>query len=228
MSTVNAEGRRRDVAVIGASAGGIMALQRLLQTLPVDFPGIIALVLHRNPYFESELPQLLGRTNGHTITEPTTGETAERRHIYVAPRDLHMTFNDGKFRTHRGPKEHYTRPAIDPLFTSAVTAYGPRVVGVVLTGGGDDGVDGLIAIKAAGGITIAQDPEEALHPFMPMNAISYDHVDLILPVDEIADALTALATGQSMPGRGLARRNGAMAARGAGVQPKRAPRSDRH
>jgi two-component system chemotaxis response regulator CheB len=112
-----------------------------------------------------------------------------------------MTFSNGTLRIDRGPKIHSTRPAVDPLFQSAARTYGERVVGVVLTGGGDDGVDGLIRIKASGGLSIAQDPDEAMYPFMPRNAVLYDEVDLVLPVREIARALVALADGKTVVGR---------------------------
>jgi two-component system chemotaxis response regulator CheB len=90
---------------------------------------------------------------------------------------------------------------VDPLFRSAAEAYGNRVACVVLTGGGDDGANGLLAIKRAHGISIAQDPKEAKIPMMPSNAIIYDHIDLILPLNRIATVLQALASGESIPGR---------------------------
>jgi two-component system chemotaxis response regulator CheB len=98
----------------------------------------------------------------------------------------------------RGPKQHHTRPAVDPLFESAARAHGTRVVGVVLTGGGDDGLHGLLAIEAAGGLSIAQDPAEAAFPWMPANAIRYDRVNLILPLAAIAGTLVALARGEAV------------------------------
>ena len=197
---VNGTGQRRGIPVIGASAGGVTALQELFAALPDPLPGVIAAVLHRSPLFESVLPMVLGLLTTQRILEPEEEASADRGHIYVAPRDRHLTFADGHFALTRGPKQHHTRPAIDPLFRTAAQAYGARVVGVVLTGGGDDGVDGLIAIKHAGGISIAQDPDEAPHPWMPRSAILYDHVDLVLPLLEIAPALVTLAQGGSLGG----------------------------
>jgi two-component system chemotaxis response regulator CheB len=98
------------------------------------------------------------------------------------------------FLLDRGPKEHHTRPAIDPLFFSAAREYGSRVIGVLLTGGGEDGAAGLTAIQHAGGFTIVQDPEEALHRWMPLSALRKDHVDLVLPLAEIAPTLLTLAS----------------------------------
>lgn len=198
---VNSERLPRDIVVVGASAGGVTALRRLFAALPIDFRGVVAAVMHRSPYFESNLPMTLGRNVGRDIVEPSNGQRLERGCIYVAPRDRHLLFHDGRLHVTRGPKQHHTRPAVDPLFQSAAEAYGPRVVGVVLTGGGDDGVDGLIAIKAARGLSIVQDPREATHPFMPANAVKHDDVDLVLPLDDIARVLVALAAGQPVPTR---------------------------
>jgi two-component system chemotaxis response regulator CheB len=95
----------------------------------------------------------------------------------------------------RGPKEHSTRPAIDPLFRSAADSFRNRVVGVLLSGCGDDGVAGLVAIKDNEGICLVQDPEEADMPYMPINAIRYDHVDRTLPAKAIASIVSTLAKG---------------------------------
>ena len=101
----------------------------------------------------------------------------------------------GRIRLDRGPKQHRTRPAVDPLFRSAAAAYGPRVVGVILSGMGSDGVGGLIAIKAGGGISLVQSPAEAQFPVMPTRALKDDGVDGSLPVHGIAAVLVVLAAG---------------------------------
>jgi two-component system chemotaxis response regulator CheB len=195
---INTERRPRDLVVIGASAGGVEALTVLLAKLPGDLPAVVAVVLHRSPYYESQLPAVLGRRATLEVREAANGESATPGRVYVAPRDLHLILNDGRFELNRGPKEHYTRPAIDPLFATAARAYGPRVVGVQLSGSGDDGVAGLLAIKAAGGITIAQDPSEAAFPAMPLNAMLFDHVEAVLPLEGIADALVTIAQGGAL------------------------------
>ena len=105
---------------------------------------------------------------------------------------------DGVVRLNRGPKEHRTRPAIDPLFRSAAEAYGERVVGVLLSGFGDDGVPGLIEIKKAGGLSIVQDPKEALHASMPCTAIRDDDVDAVMKLGDLAAALVDLANGEML------------------------------
>jgi len=105
-------------------------------------------------------------------------------------------FEDGVVRLGRGPKEHRTRPAIDPLFRSAAKVYGERVVGILLSGFGDDGVSGLIEIKKAGGLSMVQDPKEALHGSMPCTAIREDDVDAVLKLRELAAAIVDLANGE--------------------------------
>jgi two-component system chemotaxis response regulator CheB len=117
---------------------------------------------------------------------------------YLAPPDLHLLIEEAHFRLRRTPKVNFTRPAVDPLFQSAAATYGPRVVGVLLSGEGRDGVSGLMAIKAAGGLSIVQDPAEASHPSMPAKAIIHDLVDAILPLKCIASVLLSLAAGHAV------------------------------
>lgn len=192
---ININGARRDIVTIGASAGGIEALMHLFSKLPPRLPAAIAVVVHRSPVAETRLPSVLGRSAGLPVFEPRDGQPFEAGRIYAAPRDQHLVLEDSVVRLNRGPKEHRTRPAVDPLFRSAAQVYGPRVIGVLLSGFGDDGVSGLIAISDRGGISIVQDPGEARHNSMPRNAIAEDDVDAVLPLDGIAAALVALASG---------------------------------
>jgi two-component system chemotaxis response regulator CheB len=197
---LNDTGQTRDVVVIGASAGGVQALMHLLSKMPGDLRAIIGIVLHRAPYHETRLPWVLGRHAALSVVEPEDGAALAHGVVYVAPRDQHLLFDRGCARLSRGPREHMTRPAIDPLFRSAAASFGPRVAGVLLTGYGGDGVPGLIDITAAGGVSIVQDPREAAHPTMPKRAIAEDHVDAILPLDSIAAALVQLASGRTLRG----------------------------
>jgi two-component system chemotaxis response regulator CheB len=167
--------------------------------MPGDLPAVVGIVLHRTPYHETQLPLVLGRHSALRTIEPDDGAELERRVVYVAPRDQHLLFEKDRARLSRGPREHMTRPAIDPLFRSAAKAYGPRVVGVLLTGFGGDGVPGMIEISNAGGLTLVQDPFEAAHPTMPRRAIAEDDVDVILPLDGIASVLVSLAQGHAVP-----------------------------
>jgi two-component system chemotaxis response regulator CheB len=199
MRMINADCLVRDFIAIGASAGGVTALIRLLELLPGDLPASLSIVLHRSPFHETQLPLVLGRRAGLTVIEPVDGAPVQRGVVYVAPRDHHMVMHDGVVRLHRGPRQHRTRPAIDPLFLSAAAAYGRRVVGVLLSGMGGDGVSGLIEIKRAGGISLVQSPSEAQFPTMPSRAIKEDDVDGALSIVKIAEALVALASGSGIP-----------------------------
>jgi two-component system chemotaxis response regulator CheB len=194
---INAERIPRDVVTIGASAGGVEALVGLFARLPRTLPAAIAVVLHRSPAFESQLAAVLGRRSPIPVLEPVGPEPFEMGRIYVAPRDRHLVLEGRTLRPTRGPKQHWTRPAIDPLFRSAASTYGPRVVGVLLSGFGADGASGLVEIKRAGGISLVQDPAEARQSAMPRNAIAGDDVDGVLALEEIAAGLVALSAGKA-------------------------------
>jgi two-component system chemotaxis response regulator CheB len=199
---INQDRTVRDTFVLGASAGGIEALAGILKRLPATLSATVGIVLHRSPTFESQLDRLLGRFSALPVGEPADGDPIKAGQVYVAPRDVHMSMHDERWRLHRGPKVHFSRPAIDPLFMSAAASRGRRAVGVLLSGGGSDGVLGLLAIKAADGLSIAQQPSEAQAPSMPRHAIDEDHVDAILRLDQIASLIAALAVGQSFKGSG--------------------------
>jgi two-component system chemotaxis response regulator CheB len=192
---INSERIPRDVIVIGASAGGVEALIQVFSALPSNLPAIIAVVIHRSPLYNLHLSTVLGRHASMPVREPAHNESLETGTIYLAPRDHHMLLKGKQIELNRGPKEHFTRPAVDPLFASVAQQYGPRVIGVLLTGSGDDGVAGLIAIKHQGGLGMVQDPRDAKVPMMPLNALRYDHVDLLLPLTVISEALGALVQG---------------------------------
>jgi two-component system chemotaxis response regulator CheB len=185
----------RDIVTIGASAGGIEALIGLLEKLPATLPAAIAVVIHRPPMYQSQLARILDRRSALTVLEPADGDRVEPGNVYLAPRDHHLVFAEDVIRLNRGPQQHRFRPAVDPLFMSAAEVYGPRVVGILLSGGGADGVRGLIAIKARGGLSLVQDPSEARNPTMPASAIADDDVDAVLRLEQIGDALLVLTTG---------------------------------
>lgn len=191
---VNAEGIKRDIIVIGASAGGVQALQRIFADFPADMPAAIGVVLHRGSQ-PSRLTQVLGRRSALPVVEPKHAMTLKPGTIYVSPADHHLLFQRGSVDIQRGPREHSTRPSVDPLFRSAAESYGRRVVGLLLTGCGEDGVSGLIAVTEADGLTLAQDPEEAYMPYMPLNAIRFDEVAGLVSLDNAASILTSLAHG---------------------------------
>jgi two-component system chemotaxis response regulator CheB len=178
---VNREYIKRTIIVMGASAGGIEVLTRLFSEMPPDLAAIVGVVLHRGP-LPSQLLEILSKKSALPIMEPSRDLKLEKGRIVVAPPDHHPEFTPHHLVIRRGPKEHSTRPAIDPLFRSVAQSFGNRVVGVLLSGGGDDGVNGLIMIKEHGGISLAQEPQDSEMPYMPRNAIRYDHVDGVLPV----------------------------------------------
>src|SRR5262249_6944488 len=177
---------------IGGSAGAIEGLIRVLEKLPADLPATIAVVVHPPAYYESRLVEVLGRRSRLPVAEAADGEPRGPGHVHPAPRDHHLAIDDWHLRLTRDPQQHRFRPAVDPLFVSAAQAYGPRAVGVLLSGGGTDGVRGLIAIKARRGVSIVQDPQEAKNPTMPSSAIADDDVDAILRLDDIPGALVRL------------------------------------
>src|SRR5438132_5971945 len=133
----------RDIVVIGASAGGVEALKHLVRGLSPDIRASFFVVLHFPPFEKSHLPEILSRVGVFPALHPKNGDSIQPGHIYVAPPDQHLLINDGRIELWRGPKENYTRPAVNPLFRTAAETYGRRVIGVILTGVLDDGTAGL-------------------------------------------------------------------------------------
>ena len=183
-----------DIIVVGASAGGVEALGDLVSCLPPDLPAAVFVVLHIPAYGASVLPGILSRRGPLPALHPADGETIQNGRIYVAPPDHHLLLEKGgTVRLTRGPHENGHRPAVDTLFRSAARAYGPRVIGVVLTGTLDDGTAGLQAIKRRGGLAVVQDPEDALFASMPRCAIEGVRVDTVAPLAEIGPILDRMA-----------------------------------
>ena len=188
----------RKLVVVGASAGGVTALRKLVSDLPADFPAPVLIVLHIGSH-PSMLPALLSSAGPLPAVEVEDGSPLVPGRVGVAPPDHHLLVDQNTVRLSRGPKEHHTRPAIDPLFRSAALAHGSRVIGVVLTGHLDDGTAGLQAIKACGGIAVVQDPRDAQEPSMPLSAMHHVDVDHCLPIDAIGKALTRLVKERTLP-----------------------------
>ena len=179
----------RDIIVIGASAGGIDALTRLVARLPDELEAAVFVVVHI-PAEESMLPAILGRETALIVKAAEDGEPILCNRIYVAPPDCHLLIEPGRIRLSGGPKESGHRPAIDPLFRSAARAYRERVLGVILSGTLDDGSVGLRMIRRHGGSAIVQDPREALFRQMPENAIATANPQHVGPVTDLADLIT--------------------------------------
>ncbi|GAB3295874.1 chemotaxis protein CheB [Hymenobacter humi] len=190
----------RDIVVIGASAGGVTALLELVKTLPADFPAPIFVVQHLAADSPSILPQLLDSVSALQARHPKSGEVVEPGVIYVAEPDHHLLLEGDQVLMMRGPKENRFRPSIDALFRSAAYTYGPRVIGVVLTGYLDDGTSGLWSVQRMGGLAVVQDPHDAQQPAMPTNALEFVAADHIVPLSELGSLLVRL-TGEPAPAK---------------------------
>jgi two-component system, chemotaxis family, protein-glutamate methylesterase/glutaminase len=183
----------RDTIVIGASAGGVQALTTLVGDLPRDLPAAVFIVLHVPANAPSLLPGILARGSSLPVEHARNGERIRPGRVYVAPPDLHLLIEGSNVRLVHGPKENLHRPSIDTLFRSAARWAGPRVIGVVLTGARDDGTVGMRAIKQRGGLTIVQDPIEAVFPSMPSNVMQRMVVDYSVPLRQIGPLLDKLS-----------------------------------
>jgi two-component system, chemotaxis family, protein-glutamate methylesterase/glutaminase len=178
--------------VIGASAGGVRAVGTLLHGLLEKIPAAIFVVIHTSPDGPGLLSTVFNRATPLTVVAPHDGELIRAGHVYVAPPDYHLIVGDRHIHLNHGPREHRFRPAIDPLFRTAAEHYGPRTIGAVLSGHMADGIHGLKLIKKAGGVTFAQDPDEAEVPAMPLAAMRQVAVDYVLPVEEMARVIVGL------------------------------------
>jgi two-component system, chemotaxis family, protein-glutamate methylesterase/glutaminase len=182
----------RDIIVVGGSAGALDVMIDIAHALPRKFSGSVFIVSHIGAN-RSHLPELLSRAGPLPALHPQEGEPIRPGHIYIAPPDRHMLLQHDRIRLSRGPRQHFTRPAVDPLFRSAAEVFGPRAIGVVLSGAGSDGAAGLESVGRAGGVTVVQDPAAALYPEMPRNASAAISVDHVAPRDELPRLLKRLS-----------------------------------
>src|SRR5690348_15223252 len=183
----------RRIIVIGASAGGVEALTQIARDLPSDIDAALFVTIHFPPTSTSALPRILNRAGPLPAAHAMDGGLIEVGKIYIAPPDHHLLLFRGEMRLYRGPRENGNRPAVDPMFRSAALSFGPRVIGVILSGSLDDGTSGLLAIKRRGGRSVVQDPEDALFPSMPQSAIDHVAVDYVVKLDRMAALLNELA-----------------------------------
>jgi two-component system chemotaxis response regulator CheB len=182
----------KDIVVIGASAGGIEALRSLVARLPRNFRASIFVVTHTSPESPGVLATILERAGPLPALCVRDSAPIQPGRIYVPAPDHHLLVQPGYARATRGPRENRFRPAVDPLFRSAAQTYGPRVIGVILTGGLDDGTAGLAAVKKLGGTAVVQDPADALFPSMPQSAVKHVTVDHCVPLADIPALLVRL------------------------------------
>ncbi|HEX7899270.1 MAG TPA: chemotaxis protein CheB [Planctomycetota bacterium] len=190
----------RDLIVVGASAGGVDALQALVAGLPENFPAAVLVVLHSAPTGPGLMPHILSRAGVLMAVEGQDRMALQPGRIYVAPPDHHLLVSPGHVHVTKGPRENRSRPAIDPLFRTAAQHYGPRVIGVIMTGMLNDGTVGLLEVKRRGGIAIVQDPDEAAFPSMPLSALRYVKVDHQVRADEISSLLVRLTSEEGVTG----------------------------
>ena len=197
-----------DLVVIAASLGGRPVLEQVLAPLPADFPVPIVVVMHVSADSPGYIPILLGRRTRLAVAHAADGEALRPGRVHVAPPARHVRVTrDGTLALDDGPRVSHARPSADVLFASAAEAAGPRTIGVVLTGRLYDGALGAAAIRAAGGVVLAQDPATCRAPDMPRAAMRRGAVHLSLPPESLASALVALATVPGLPAvLGLGRR----------------------
>jgi len=183
---------KRNIVVIGASAGGFEALKQLIRDLPANLEAAIFIVWHLPGDAEGLLPNVLNRHSALPCKTAEDKEPVQTGRIYVAPPDRHMLIERDRVRIIRGPKENRFRPAIDPLFRSAAYAYGPRVIGIILSGALDDGAAGLWVVSQRGGIAIVQDPSDAEVSAMPENALRSVNTEYRPKIEEMAALISKL------------------------------------
>jgi two-component system chemotaxis response regulator CheB len=186
-------GHGRRVIVIGASGGGVEALQQVLEGLPADLPAPVCIVLHVHPRSKSLLPEILSAAGRLPASHATDGERMENGHVYIAPPDHHLMIEREHIHVGMGPKENHQRPCINVTFRSAALAYGHDTIGVILTGQLDDGTAGAWDIKRRGGTIIVQRPDEAAFPSMPLSTLREVEADYTLPLGQIGPLLGRLS-----------------------------------
>jgi two-component system chemotaxis response regulator CheB len=185
----------KQLIVIGASSGGIEAVRDLLSGFPVTLQAPVCVVIHVAPGSPGILDRIFGQRCALPVSYAEDHERLRDGHVYLPPADFHMLVEPGRLILSKGPRENRVRPAIDPLFRSAAQVYGPRAIGVILTGNLDDGASGLQTIAQLGGTAVVQDPREAQFPSMPENALAAVPAASVLPLDRVAPFLVnALAT----------------------------------
>ena len=182
----------RNIVVLGASAGGVEAILNVISNIPDGADMALFVVQHIPAYSKSNLDKVLANHTSFNCKAAEDGEAIESGTIYVARADRHLLVEDGQVTVSKGPRENRFRPAVDTLFRSAAYTYGERVIGVVLSGALNDGTSGMWSVKRYGGISIVQDPDEAMFPDMPQGVMQYTEADYVLRAAEIGKKLGEL------------------------------------
>ncbi len=196
MSALN----NHDIIVIGGSSGATAPLKAILAAFPADLPAAVFIVVHIPARSIGILATVISAAGRLPVQQATDGMLIVPGNVYLAAPDHHLILGNGEMRLGRGPRENMARPAIDALFRSAAVSYGPRVIGVVLSGLLNDGASGLEAIKRCGGLTLVQDPLDAIADEMPRRAMQATTVDLSMPSARLGDVLSDLAREPAGPG----------------------------
>jgi two-component system, chemotaxis family, protein-glutamate methylesterase/glutaminase len=195
------EGRACEMVLLAASAGGIPALKTVLRGLPADFPVPVALVLHRTEAATVRVERVFDGRVGLRVKLAEEGDPIEPGTVYVAPARQHLVVRpDRTLHLMDGTRIRFTRSSANPLFQSAAFALDGRVIAVVLTGGGSDGVDGVQTVTGMGGTVIVQDPATAESSGMPASAIATGAAAYVVPLAEIAPLLVKLVGGGERAG----------------------------
>jgi two-component system chemotaxis response regulator CheB len=188
-----------DIIAIGGSTGALKALKQIFADFRADLPASVFVVRHIPSDGKDMLADILDAASPLTVRTAAEGNIIENGHAYIAPAGHHLLVDNGMIRLGHGPRENMVRPAIDPLFRSVALSYGPRAIGVVLTGLLDDGAAGVTAIKRCGGITVVQDPADAQADSMPLSALSACRIDYRAPAGKLAHLLAQLAKEPAPP-----------------------------
>lgn len=188
-----------DLFVVGGSAGGLAPLLTLVGGLPPTLGAALCVAIHSSPLGPGLLAKIVSAKNPLPCSYARDGERLVAGRIYCAPRDRHLLVAGDRLEVTHGPRENGFRPAVDPLFRTAARSFGPRVAGIVLSGMLGDGAYGLALIKRAGGVTIVQDPEEALAPSMPLTAMRSTEIDHVIAAAKMAPLIVQLASSAASP-----------------------------
>lgn len=192
MSAAVSVPKKTTLVVVGASAGGLRALELLLGALPTGFPVPIVAVQHRARESTDAFTEVLSRVTQLPVREVEDEDPLRAPGVYIAPPDYHVLVEPGRLALSVDDPVSFSRPSIDVLFESAADAYGAGVVAILLTGANADGAHGMVRVKEVGGIAIVQDPHTAESPEMPSAAIALAQVDRVLPLTDIAGEIVRI------------------------------------
>lgn len=187
---------RYSILAVGASWGGVEALSQLVETIPVGWSTPIVIVQHQHALSGTALERILSRLTSLEVVDVEDKQLIRPGHIYIAPANYHLLVeSDKSFSLSLEAPVLYSRPSIDVTFRSLAEVYGEKCIAVLLTGANEDGVDGLRQVQAQGGFTMAQDPQEAIAPTMPLTAINAGVVNKVVLLRNIIPEISTLLSG---------------------------------